>query len=167
MRITMNLRICLLCTLMMLQAACNNQNGHVPATNEMAASSASNSIAAQILKTETRDNILVSSKQAMLDISASDIAAVSMVSPPNNSFTPLPDFNASDANLPPLQAACEHYYQRADACFAQQGDDANALRHHNQLARIQAQRQTPTPDEATCIALNQSFDAVAQNLGCE
>jgi len=67
-------------------------------------------------------------------------------------------------NLPPLPATCERYYQRLDQCFAQQGEDAEALRASNQDLRVELARSNPSENE--CAALNRSFDTLAPTLGC-
>ena len=60
--------------------------------------------------------------------------------------------------------AAERYYQRVDQCFAQQGEDAEALRASNQDLRVELARSRPTENE--CAALNRSFDTLAPTLGC-
>ena len=146
-----------------LLAACSPSETTSPKPNASSPAAASQSVVAeQLLNVAAREDILQTSKQAMQNASASDWVAASepLVQP-----LPAPQSASDTSHLPPLNAVCEQYYQRADACFAKQSDDANALRLQNQTAREDALRQQP--DEAACTALNRSFDAVAQNLGCE
>ena len=63
-----------------------------------------------------------------------------------------------------MPAICERYYQRVDQCFAQQGEDAEALRASNQDLRVELARSRPTENE--CAALNRSFDTLAPTLSC-
>ncbi|MDK4607921.1 hypothetical protein [Kingella kingae] len=153
-----------------LLAACSPSETTSPESNHSSSPAASQSaVAEQLLNVVSRENILQTSQQAMQNASASDVAnewtVTMLTSAPESLPLPAPQSASSTSHLPPLNAVCEQYYQRADACFAKQGDDANELRLQNQTAREDALRQQP--DEAACTALNRSFDAVAQNLGCE
>ena len=71
---------------------------------------------------------------------------------------------ASDGAEPPLPPACEAHYRRVEKCFAAQGADAEALLEMNREARADAAYDHT--DAAACQALDRSFDAVAQTLGC-
>ncbi len=131
-----------------------------------AASAAANRIAAEVLNAASQADIL--------HTSASEAASPDPLPAPGNAFphahtVPMPldtPLSASEiAKLPPLPAECERYYRRVDACFAQQGEDAEELRRQNQDARLEALRQQP--DQAACIALNQSFDQLAPHLSCQ
>ena len=92
-------------------------------------------------------------------MSASDIEAAGLSRPAGG-------FQAASMpeDVPPLPPVCEEYYRRTDQCFAQQGEDAEALRQSNQSLRLELARSRPT--EAECTALNQSFDNLAAYLGC-
>ena len=93
------------------------------------------------------------------EVSASDIEAAGLSRPADG-------FQAASMpeDVPPLPPVCEEYYRRTDQCFAQQGEDAEALRQSNQSLRLELARSRPT--EAECTALNQSFDNLAAYLGC-
>ncbi len=104
-----------------------------------------------------QDDILNARREAKEQVGAADIAAWENT-PPAESFTAPPE------NLPPLPASCERYYQRVDQCFAQQGEDAEALRASNQDLRVELARSNPSENE--CAALNRSFDTLAPTLGC-
>ena len=118
-------------------------------------------IAQEILQTASQSDILSARQEAKLEVSASDILALSML--PEHASTPF-DAASEPSDLPPLHPICEQYYRRVDTCFAHQGNDANALRTKNQEDKLAMRREQPS--EATCIALNQSFDDVATNLAC-
>ena len=108
-----------------------------------------------------QDDILNARREAKEQVGAADIAAWENT-PPAESFTAPP--TALPENLPPLPATCERYYQRVDQCFAQQGEDAEALRASNQDLRVELARSNPSENE--CAALNRSFDTLAPTLGC-
>ncbi|ULJ65581.1 hypothetical protein [Wielerella bovis] len=153
-----------------LLSACSPNQDDAPQTPHIIAASVEANqaaIASAILAdTAPQSDILQARKEAKAEVSASDIAE--MAAQMNMLPEYVPDtFQAASVpeNLPPLHPICEQYYQRVDACFARQGDDANALRAQNQEAKIEVMRENP--DEATCHALNQSFNSVAMNLGCE
>ena len=131
-----------------------------------AASAAANRIAAEVLNAASQADIL--------HTSASEASSPDPLPAPGNAFphahtVPMPldtPLSASEiAKLPPLPAECERYYRRVDACFAQQGEDAEELRRQNQDARLEALRQQPA--QAACMALNQSFDQLAPHLSCQ
>lgn len=124
-----------------------------------ASAAASSPIASQILNSPQEQDILASSRQAMQSISASDIAEFQ-----NAGQGASVAMGASDVSLPPLPRACSEYYQRVEQCFAQQADSEGLLSLNEELKTdlvIQA-----NADEQTCQALNSSFNAVADNLGC-
>ena len=104
-----------------------------------------------------QDDILNARREAKEQVGAADIAAWENT-PSAESFTAPPE------NLLPLPATCERYYQRVDQCFAQQGEDAEALRASNQDLRVELARSNPSENE--CAALNRSFDTLAPTLGC-
>ncbi|MDO4433302.1 MAG: hypothetical protein Q4B82_01830 [Alysiella sp.] len=149
-----------------LLSACGGDKSQ---SNNPNPSNASNvAIASAVLNVAQGQDILQSSKQAMHNINASDIAAVQqqasmpILSLPHNSTSAIQA--ASDTELPKLPESCERYYQRVTTCFTQQ-NDAAAL-----LAMTQEQRTElahDQPDEATCQTLNSSFDRVAYHLACE
>ena len=109
-----------------------------------------------------QDDILNARREAKEQVSVSDIAAWENTPPPAD--TPAAPPEALPENLPPLPDTCERYYQRVDQCFAQQGEDAEALRASNQDLRVELARSRPTENE--CAALNRSFDTLAPTLGC-
>lgn len=109
-----------------------------------------------------QDNILNARREAKEQVGTSDIAAWANTPPPAD--TPAAPPEALPENLPPLPDTCERYYQRVDQCFAQQGEDAEALRASNQDLRVELARSRPTENE--CAALNRSFDTLAPTLGC-
>lgn len=154
----------LLCVLL---SACSPDADDAQQASQTAASVAANkaAIASEILAdTASQSDILQARKEAKAEVSASDIAEMAAQM---NVYASDVFFQAASVpeNLPPLHPICEQYYRRADACFARQGDDANVLRAQNQEAKIEVMRENP--DEATCHALNNSFNSVAMNLGCE
>lgn len=106
-----------------------------------------------------QDDILNARRAAKAEVSASDIEAAGLSRPADG-------FQAASMpeDVPPLPPVCEEYYRRTDQCFAQQGEDAEALRQSNQSLRLELARSRPT--EAECTALNQSFDNLAAYLGC-
>lgn len=106
-----------------------------------------------------KDDILNARRAAKAEVSASDIEAAGLSRPAGG-------FQAASMpeDVPPLPPVCEEYYRRTDQCFAQQGEDAEALRQSNQSLRLELARSRPT--EAECTALNQSFDNLAAYLGC-
>ena len=109
-----------------------------------------------------QDDILNARREAKEQVGVSDIAAWENTPPPAEASAAPPE--ALPENLPPLPAICERYYQRVDQCFAQQGEDAEALRASNQDLRVELARSRPTDNE--CVALNRSFDTLAPTLGC-
>ena len=111
-----------------------------------------------------QDDILNARRAAKEQVGASDIAAWENTPPPTDSPIPAAPPEALPENLPPLPNTCERYYQRVDTCFAQQGEDAEALRLSNQELRVELARSRPS--ETECIALDRSFDTLAPTLGC-
>lgn len=109
-----------------------------------------------------QDDILNARREAKEQVGVSDIAAWENTPPPAEASAAPPE--ALPENLPPLPEICERYYQRVDKCFAQQGEDAEALRASNQDLRVELARSRPTDNE--CVALNRSFDTLAPTLGC-
>ncbi len=111
-----------------------------------------------------QDNILdarkIAKQSVLTDAIASEVTP--NLSDQNNEIEVSSLQKASDATLP---TSCEQYFRRTEACFAKQGEDATALLQMQSDARYDLAQQNP--DEATCVALNQSFDAVARNLACE
>ena len=106
-----------------------------------------------------QDDILNARRAAYTEESAYEIEAAGLSRPAGG-------FQAASMpeDVPPLPPVCEEYYRRTDQCFAQQGEDAEALRQSNQSLRLELARSRPT--EAECTALNQSFDNLAAYLGC-
>ena len=109
-----------------------------------------------------QDDILNARREAKEQVGVSDIAAWENTLPPAEASAAPPE--ALPENLPPMPAICERYYQRVDQCFAQQGEDAEALRASNQDLRVELARSRPTENE--CVALDRSFDTLAPTLGC-
>lgn len=127
-----------------------------------AATQGASSAAAAILNTPQQADILTTSKQAMASAAASDWSAYTPPLPPQ-----MPTLSASAASgSVALPESCEQYFRRVDACFAEQGEDAAALRALNQDARNELAAAASAPAETECQALNSSFNAVAANLGC-
>ena len=127
---------------------------------DFASAAASSPIATQILNSPQEQDILSSSRQAMEQISASEVLAASAVvaaqaSAPRSSDTLM---------LPALAPACERYFRRAEQCFSRT-DNGDALVDMSREAQEELAHEQP--DEESCLALNRSFDAVARNLGCE
>lgn len=161
--------LCILCASVL--AACGGQNGDTDDAAQDTASAGFSAAASAILNTPQESDILIKAQTAMTDISASDIAAAAQAASSAEAvyagetlFQPAAStaMTASAASLP---AACEQYFQRADTCFATQGEDAEALRHLNREARNEL-ALSAAPNEAECRALNDSFNAVAARLGC-
>lgn len=135
---------------------------------------AASDIAGQVLQIPQRDDIITSGREAMRDVSQADIDAVQNPPPPgvddwppkqHPNIAPLPAApRRRNGSLPPLPDACERYFQRAAQCYAGQGEFAAELQQMTEEAR--ADVAEGMPDEAACVELNRSFDAVAQNLGC-
>ena len=109
-----------------------------------------------------QDDILNARREAKEQVGASDIAA--WENTPPSAEAPAAPPEALPENLPPLPGICERYYQRVDQCFAQQGEDAEALRASNQDLRAELARSRPSENE--CAALDRSFDTLAPTLGC-
>ena len=127
---------------------------------DFASAAASSPIATQILNSPQEQDILSSSRQAMEQISASEVLAASaavaaQASAPRSSDTLM---------LPALAPACERYFRRAEQCFSRT-DNGDALVDMSREAQEELAHEQP--DEESCLALNRSFDAVARNLGCE
>lgn len=140
-----------------------------PAASALTASAPaapSSPIVAQILNTPQEADIITTSKDVMQNVSASDIAAASALAA-SQSQTPVETVFVPEDDLPnvKLPDACERYYKRVDACFAQQADNSEELRVMNQEARVDLAADKPT--DRTCEALDQSFNAVARQLRCE
>lgn len=139
---------------------------------ENSSNTTAKNIASSILNTPQTDDILQANKQALSQISASDIAAAEQLNTHFDNATPIDiqvqaasTSNISDTpiDLSKLPESCRQYYQRAERCFATQ-TNADAL---IQLLREQQQDLLQdNPDETACQILNRSFDAVAQNLQC-
>ncbi|QMT33346.1 hypothetical protein LNQ82_02175 [Conchiformibius steedae DSM 2580] len=130
------------------------------ADTDFASAAASSPIATQILNSPQEQDILSSSRQAMEQLSASDILAASAAVAAQASVP-----RSSDAlMLPALAPACERYFRRAEQCFSRT-DNGDALVDMSREAQEELAHEQP--DEESCLALNRSFDAVARNLGCE
>ncbi len=128
-----------------------------------AVAAVSSPIVAQILSASEEADVITSSKQAMANVSASDVAAAaSSVAASEPQMVFLPEDDLPEVKLPDT---CERYYKRVDSCFAKQSENSEELRLMNQEARVDLPADKPT--DSTCEALNRSFDAVARNLGCE
>lgn len=135
----------------------------VSAVAPLAASSVTSPspIVSEILNSPQEQDILATSRQAMQNITASDVAAVaSEAAPPAEEI-----IDQTASNNVQLPALCEAYYQRVDRCFAKDSKDGEALRIMNQDARLDLAADNPT--DQTCSTLNKSFDVVARNLACE
>lgn len=116
---------------------------------------AAQNIASAILNTPQQNNILHTKNEAVFPIDASDIALIESASVV--SVNP----KASDTNN--LPETCHQYYQRAKYCFSKQ-NQADALIQLLQEQETELQKEQP--NEATCQALNHSFDDLAQHLQC-
>lgn len=127
------------------------------------AMAASSPIVSQILNSPQEQDILASSRQAMAEVSASEVAVASAVMASAAQTVETTEVAPEDTvKLPPV---CEAYYQRVDKCFAKDSEFAAELREMNQEARLDLAHDNPT--DKACTSLNQSFNAVARNLGCE
>lgn len=131
---------------------------HVAITEDFNAAAASSEIATQILNSPQEQDILSSSRQAMSQVNASDVMlaqqqAASVAVAPTESLA-----------LPALPAVCERYFQRVERCFSTQ-ENSEALLAMNEEAKEAIAQEKHT--EEACLALDQSFDAVARNLGCQ
>lgn len=135
-------------------------------TGNMAVSEPASSIVSQILNSPQEQDILATSKQAMDSVTASEVAAVSASMAAAAASVP-EESNLEQVNTPEvhLPETCERYYQRVDRCFSKQPENSAELRQMNQDARLDLVADKPT--DQTCLALNESFNAVARNLGCE
>ena len=144
--------------LLALLAACSDKPA--PATSAPQASAPVPASAPDFNWADTpQDDNLNARRAAKAEVSASHIEAPRLSRPAGG-------FQAASMpeDVPPLPPVCEEYYRRTDQCFAQQGEDAEALRQSNQSLRLELARSRPT--EAECTALNQSFDNLAAYLGC-
>lgn len=128
-----------------------------------AASEPSSDIAAQILNSPQEQDILQTSRLAMQSITASEVAEFRRLQASAEAFSERGHADVN-ADLPPLPEACEQYYQRVSACFAKQSESEFLLEMNAQLKADLAREGT---DEASCRLLNDSFQAVANNLACE
>ena len=137
---------------------------HKAASAPIAASEPTSAIVSQILNSPQEQDILASSKQAMENITASEVAlvGVSAVAVASSAAVEVAEPTAPAVHLP---ETCERYYQRVDRCFAKQPENSEELRQMNQDARLDLVADKPT--DKTCVALNESFNGVARNLGCE
>lgn len=130
---------------------------------DFASAAASSPIATQILNSPQEQDILSSSRQAMEQISASEVLAASAAAASAAQQASAP--RSSDTlMLPALAPACERYFRRAEQCFSRT-DNGDALVDMSREAQEELAHEQP--DEESCLALNRSFDAVARNLGCE
>ncbi|XXQ69202.1 hypothetical protein ACKLNO_04890 [Neisseriaceae bacterium B1] len=161
------LRSLTLCACLLALTACSPEKNEEKTAASQAAASSSNHIASAVLNVEQGEDILQSSKQAMLDINASDIAAAQFQPEPMLVET----LNSSDvqaASLPsdllPLPERCQAYFQRAQSCYQTQAQADGLI---SMLQQQQAELAAENPDEAVCQNLARSFDAVAMNLGCQ
>lgn len=154
-----------LCTCLLALTACSQEKNNEKIAASQIAASANNHIASAVLNVEQGEDILHSSKQAMLDISASDIAAASQAqfNPAALAIETEPQTASSLAELPPLPASCQQYFQRAQTCYQTQAQAEGLI---NMLQQQQIELAAENPDEAACKSLAISFDAVAINLGC-
>ncbi|AUX61858.1 hypothetical protein BWP33_08610 [Simonsiella muelleri ATCC 29453] len=134
------------------------------ASTPIAASESTSDIVSQILNSPQEQDILASSKQAMENVTASEVAAIgaSAVAVASSAAVEVAEPTAPAVHLP---ETCERYYQRVDRCFAKQPENSEELRQMNQDARLDLVADKPT--DKTCAALNESFNGVARNLGCE
>lgn len=151
-------------------AACGGQDGGADDAAQNTASAGFSAAASAILNTPQDTDILTKAQTAMTDISASDIAAAAQTASDaayagETLLQPASTSAATAASAASLPAACEQYFQRADTCFAAQGEDAEALRHLNREARNELAAAS-APSDNECRALNDSFNAVAARLGC-
>lgn len=126
--------------------------------SSVSAVSKSSGIAAQILNSPQEQDILATSRQAMQSITASDVAEFRAVaSQVANS--------ESEMVASSLPQSCIQYYQRVEQCFANQPDGEGLLSLNDELKNELVEQDSA--DEQLCQGLNHSFDAVAQNLGCQ
>lgn len=125
----------------------------------------SSPIVAQILNTPQEVDVITSSKNAMNNVSASDIAAASELVSHQTAGVETVYVPEDDLPQVKLPARCEQYYKRVDSCLATQSEHSEELRLMNQEARVDLATDKPT--DKTCEALDKSFDAVARQLRCE
>lgn len=136
----------------------------VKKTPVQAASETSSPIVSQILNSPQEQDILISSKQAMASVTASEVHAISasQAAFAASGESVATHTHTAEVHLP---ETCERYYERVDRCFAKQPENHEELRQMNQDARLDLVADKPT--DKTCMALNDSFDGVARHLGCE
>lgn len=154
-----------------LLAACGgdeNASSAVPpppaqnaSADNFAAAAASSPLATEILNSAQEQDILSSSRQAMREVSASEIALFEDTA--SDIFV---HNTGTSAPVPPMNAVCEHYFQRVERCFAQTDAEQGGAVLLEMTRQAQAEIAAEQPDETACSALNRSFDAVARNLGC-
>ena len=149
----------LVCVLLLAACGGKEKAAKQNTASAAAASAAASTAADQILNSAQHEDILTFDKQAEAHVDAG-IAPPAEGQPESASGFQA----ASDGAEPPLPPACEAHYRRVEKCFAAQGADAEALLEMNREARADAAYDHT--DAAACQALDRSFDAVAQTLGC-
>lgn len=148
-----------LCTLLLAACGGKEKAAKQNAASAAAASAASSTAADEILNSAQHEDILALDKHAEADVDAG------FAPPAEGQPESASGFQAaSDGAEPPLPPACEAHYRRVEKCFAAQGADTEALLEMNREARADAAYDHT--DAAACQALDRSFDAVAQTLGC-
>ena len=149
----------LVCVLLLAACGGKEKAAKQNTASAAAASAASSTAADEILNSAQHEDILTLDKHAEADVDAG-FAPPAEGQPESASGVQA----ASDGAEPPLPPACEAHYRRVEKCFAAQGADAEALLEMNREARADAAYDHT--DAAACQALDRSFDAVAQTLGC-
>lgn len=122
---------------------------------------ASSEIASKILNSPQEQDILLTSRQAMSSVSASDMALMQTASV----VVSASEIEEVAKPLLPMVAECNQYFQRVERCFSRDNENSERLLEMNREAREEVAKEQPTAQE--CIELNNSFNAVARNLGCE
>lgn len=150
----------LCCTILV---ACSREKD-VSAVVAQQASDSSQYMASAILNVPQDADILQSSKQAMMDVNASDVLAMEQASAALSVGYATTTISASDlAPWSSLPESCTYYFQRAERCYQNQ---ANSVGLINMLHEQRMELADDPPDEVACQKLAQSFDAVANQLGC-
>lgn len=122
---------------------------------------ASSEIASKILNSPQEQDILLTSRQAISSVNASDIASV------NTASVVVSASEIAEVAKPllPMVEECNQYFQRVERCFSRDNENSERLLEMNREAREEVAKEQPTAQE--CVELNSSFNAVARNLRCE
>lgn len=149
-------------------SACGAESKSANRAAPTASDTHTNHIASAVLNVAQSEDILHSSKQAMHNITASDIAAASQAM--MDTATPLIVHHDAiqaaslPADVPPLPERCQHYFARAQSCFQKQHHADGLI---NMLQQQQMDLAQDSPDAIACDRLYRSFDDVAHHLACE